>query len=184
MPPDRQVIVGLGNPGEDYADTRHNIGQGVLDHLATRLSTRFRRRGSAVVAETAGPGGTLFLAKPRAFMNVIGPSIARLLRVLALDPSGLILVYDDLDLPFGRVRVRHRGSHGGHNGVRSALAALGTNEVRRVRVGIGRPESRDPDTVADWVLTRFTREEREALPDVLARAAEAALGLTGTPAAR
>jgi PTH1 family peptidyl-tRNA hydrolase len=169
------VVVGLGNPGPTYRDTRHNVGQAVTDRLAERLGGHFHPRGPAMVAEAAGPEAPLYLAKPTGFMNVIGPGVARLLGDLGLDPAALIMVYDDLDLPFGTVRVRHRGRHGGHNGVRSVLEALETEEVRRVKVGIGRPASREE--VSDWVLTGFTAEEREALPDVIERAADAALEL-------
>jgi PTH1 family peptidyl-tRNA hydrolase len=170
-----QVVVGLGNPGPEYRETRHNVGQAVLDRLASRLGVRFRIRGPAALAETEWQGARVYLAKPIAFMNVAGPSVARLLRLLALDPTALILVYDDLDLPFGRIRIRHKGRHGGHNGVRSVLDTLGTDAVRRVKVGVGRPTARDE--VVDWVLSGFTPEEREALPAILDRAADAALEL-------
>ena len=182
-PPQRpQLIAGLGNPGPEYRSTRHNIGQIVVEHLAHRLHGRFRVRGPAVVAEVTWEGAPLYLAKPIAFMNVVGPSIVRLLQGLALDASALTLVYDDLDLAFGKVRGRHRGRHGGHNGVRSVIAALGTDEVRRVKVGIGRPTARED--VVDWVLTNFTAEERAALPAIVERAAGAALELAVTAANR
>jgi len=168
-----QVVVGLGNPGPAYRDTRHNIGQAVVDRLAERLHGRFRLRGPAQVAEIGGAGEPFYLAKPLAFMNVVGPSAARLLDLLGLDPSALIVVYDDIDLPFGRVRVRHQGRHGGHNGVRSLIESLGTEGIRRVKVGVGRPATRDE--VVDWVLTGFLPDELEALPQVIERAADAVL---------
>lgn len=175
--PRPQVIVGLGNPGPDYRETRHNVGQAVLDRLAARLGVRFRVRvrGPAALAEGEWGGTRLCLAKPVAFMNVIGPSVARLLRTLDLDPAALIVVHDDLDLAFGRVRVRQKGRHGGHNGVRSVIEALGTEGFRRVKVGIGRPASKED--VVDWVLSRFTSEEHRALPPLLERAADAAIEL-------
>lgn len=175
-----QVIVGLGNRGPGYRETRHNVGQMVLDRLAARLEVRFQRSGAAVLADTRWGGEPLYLAKPVGVMNVIGASVARLLGHLALDPSALILVHDDLDLPFGRVRLRHRGRHGGHNGVRSVIGALGTEDFRRVKVGVGRPPTRDE--IVDWVLTRFTPDECQALPAVLEAAAESALSLVGAKA--
>ena len=169
------VIVGLGNPGPTYADTRHNLGQRVIDHLAARLGARFRLVGSAHVAEARVEGRTLHLAKLLSFMNVSGPPLARLLRLLATTPARLVVVYDDLDLPFGTVRVRQKGRHGGHRGMLSVLQTLGTEEVRRVKIGVGRPGTRAE--VVDWVLTPFSQEEREALDGIIERAAEAALSL-------
>ncbi len=175
MPEGPQLAVGLGNPGPAYRHTRHNVGQAVLDRLAERLGHRFRLRGPAALAEAEWGGDRLYLAKPVAFMNAAGPAVARLLRELRLDAAALVVVHDDLDLPFGRVRMRHRGGHGGHNGVRSLIETLGTEEFRRVKVGIGRPGTKEE--VVDWVLTEFTGEERVALPEVLERAAQAVLEL-------
>jgi peptidyl-tRNA hydrolase, PTH1 family len=175
-----RVIVGLGNPGPGYRDTRHNVGHRVVERLAERLNARFRLRGPAHVAEAVCEGSRLHLAKVVSFMNVSGPPVARLLRLLDATPAALVVVYDDLDLPFGTVRTRLRGRHGGHHGMESILTTLGTQEVRRVKVGVGRPATRDD--VVDWVLTAFSDEEREAFPVVLERAADAALGLAaGVP---
>lgn len=175
-----QLVVGLGNPGPEYRDTRHNVGQLVVDELGRRLAARFRVRGPAAMAEATWAGETVHLAKPLSFMNLVGPGVARLLRRLDLGPAALLVVHDDLDLPLGRVRVRHQGRPGGHNGVRSVIEALGTEAFRRVKVGIGRPGTRDE--VVDWVLTPFTREEREVVPAVVARAADLVLDLlAGAP---
>src|SRR5262245_40985803 len=175
-----QVIVGLGNPGVAYRDTRHNLGHRVVELLADRLDARFRRRGQAHVAEAAWHGARLHLAKVLSFMNLSGPPVARLLRLLDATAAQLVVVYDDLDLPFGTVRVRQRGRHGGHHGMESILTTLGTQEVRRGKIGVGRPATRDE--VVDWVLTPFSDAEWEGLPWVLERAALAALGLAaGTP---
>jgi PTH1 family peptidyl-tRNA hydrolase len=170
-----RVIVGLGNPGSEYRETRHNVGHQVVELLAERFDARFRRRGPAHLAEAEWHGAPLHLAKVVSFMNVSGPPVARLLRLLDAMPAALVVVYDDLDLPFGTVRTRQRGRHGGHHGMESVLTTLGTQEIRRVKVGVGRPATRDE--VVDWVLTPFSDEEREALPGVLERAADAALGL-------
>jgi PTH1 family peptidyl-tRNA hydrolase len=181
--PDRaaQVVVGLGNPGPEYRHTRHNLGHRVVDLLAEHLQGRFRARGPATVAEVAWQGTALFLAKPFAYMNVVGPAVTRLLRILDLTPTALIIVHDDLDLPFGRIRVRHQGRSGGHNGVRSLIAALGTEAFRRVKIGVGRPGTRDE--VVDWlVATPFTQDEEEALPEIVERAADATLGLVAARA--
>ena len=175
-----RVIVGLGNPGSEYRETRHNVGHRVVEALAKRLDGRFRLRGPAHVAEAVWQGVPLHLAKLVSFMNVSGPPLARLLRLLDATPDQLVVVHDDLDLPFGTVRMRQRGRHGGHHGMESIVATLGTQEVRRVKIGVGRPATRDE--VVDWVLTRFSDEEREALPQVIERAANAALVLaTGAP---
>ena len=172
-----RVIVGLGNPGSKYRETRHNVGHRVVEELAGRLDGRFRLRGPAHVAEAVWQGVPLRLAKLVSFMNVSGPPLARLLRLLDATPDQLVVVHDDLDLPFGTVRTRQRGRHGGHHGMESILATLGTQEVRRVKIGVGRPATRDE--IVDWVLTRFSDEEREALPGVIERAADAALRLAG-----
>ena len=170
-----RVIVGLGNPGPEYHETRHNLGHMVVEELARRLDARFRLRGPAQVAEALSGGMPLHLAKLVSFMNVSGPPLARLLRLLDVDPRRLVVVYDDLDLPFGTVRSRLRGRYGGHHGMESILTTLGTQEVRRVKIGVGRPETRGE--IVDWVLTPFSAEERDALPAVIARAADAAVAL-------
>jgi PTH1 family peptidyl-tRNA hydrolase len=170
-----RLIVGLGNPGAEYQETRHNVGQRVVEHLAHRLGGRFRLRGPAQVAEVAWEGAPLCLAKLVTFMNVSGPPLARLLRLLETDVRRLVVVYDEIDLPFGTVRTRQRGRSAGHRGMASILQALGTEEVRRVKVGVGRPDSKE--AVPDWVLAPFEPDERDALPAVVERAADAALGL-------
>jgi PTH1 family peptidyl-tRNA hydrolase len=170
-----RLIVGLGNPGPAYAATRHNVGHMVLDRLAERLGARFGLRGPAHVATTEWGGRPLHLAKLVSFMNVSGPPLARLLRLLGAEPRDLVLVHDDLDLPFGTVRVRHRGRAGGHHGLESVLRTLDTQEIRRVKVGVGRPATRG--TVEEWVLAPFEPEEQAALPAVLEQAADKALRL-------
>ncbi|HEY7602267.1 MAG TPA: aminoacyl-tRNA hydrolase [Methylomirabilota bacterium] len=175
-----RVIVGLGNPGPEYRETRHNLGHRVVEELAERLKARFRLQGPAHVAEAVWQDAPLYLAKLVSFMNVSGPPVARLLRLLDATPDQLVVVYDDLDLPFGTVRTRRRGRYGGHRGMESILTTLGTQEVRRVKIGVGRPASRDQ--VVDWVLTSFSDEERDALPGVIQRASDAALALSGAAA--
>ncbi len=164
-----QAVVGLGNPGPEYKGTRHNVGQRVVDHLARTLKKRWSREGASQVARAQWRGEPLYLIKPGSFMNVTGPAVERLCRRLGLDPADLILVYDDIDLPLGKVRVRMKGSHGGHKGVRSIIETLGTAELRRIKVGIGRPG--DKDEVVDHVLSPFLPDE---LPLIEAASDEAA----------
>jgi PTH1 family peptidyl-tRNA hydrolase len=175
------VVVGLGNPGPEYQDTRHNVGQRVLDHLAREAFRDVpwqRQRGWAACAGR-WRGETITLIKPRAFMNESGPVVARALREHRADHHDLILVYDDIDLPLGAVRVRMKGSAGGHNGVRSVIAALGTTDIRRVKVGIGRPAHKA--AVPDHVLTGFEPDELPAVEAAVAEAAQRVLNLLHTP---
>ena len=169
------VVAGLGNPGPKYQGTRHNVGQRVLDHLALTLRAGWREDGRARVARGRWRDETVHLIKPQSFMNVAGGAVAAALRRLHADPADLIVVYDDIDLPLGTVRVRIRGSHGGHNGVRSIIETLGTSEIRRVKIGIGRPE-RKAD-VADHVLDRFQPQEVTIIEEAVALAAGRVLQL-------
>ena len=169
------AVVGLGNPGPEYRDTRHNVGQRVLDHLAKTLKKAWRHDGRAMIARAAWRGEPLHLIKPISFMNVTGPVVADALRRVDADARELILVYDDIDLPLGTVRVRMKGSAGGHNGVRSVIEALGTDDIRRVKIGIGRPEQRRD--VADHVLSVFDAAEAEEVDRAVAEAAEKVLAL-------
>lgn len=177
-----QAIIGLGNPGPEYRDTRHNVGARVLDGIARALHARFTREGGHLVAAARRHGEPVHLVKPQSFMNESGSPVARLARRLHLGPADLIVVFDDLDLPLGTVRVRMKGSAGGHNGVRSLVEALGTDAVRRVKVGIGRPappagSGRRREDVVDHVLSPFYPEEHEAVQAACEEAVEQALKL-------
>lgn len=177
---DTWLIVGLGNPGPRYELTRHNVGQLVLDELADRRGESFRaHKANARVAETwLRPGGPkLVLAKPNSFMNVSGGPVAGLARFYGVEPSHVVVVHDELDIPFDTIRLKIGGGHGGHNGVRDVAKALDTAEFPRVRVGIGRPPGRQD--AADWVLDPFSGAERRELPLVLADAADAVELLVG-----
>jgi PTH1 family peptidyl-tRNA hydrolase len=164
------VVVGLGNPGPEYERTRHNVGQRVLDVLASRLRGRWERVAESHTASVRWRGDTVYLVKPRSFMNVSGPAVRGVLRKLGAEPTDLILVYDDIDLPLGTVRVRMSGSAGGHNGVRSLIDALGTEQMRRVKVGIGRPEHKRH--VPDHVLSGFEPDEEPIVTEAVERAAD------------
>jgi PTH1 family peptidyl-tRNA hydrolase len=171
---DSWLVVGLGNPGPGYAGNRHNVGQMALVQLADRASATFKNhRANASVAEgrsfAAGP--RLVLAKPNTFMNVSGGPVAALMRFYKIDPAHLIVLHDELDIPFDAVRLKHGGGHGGHNGIRDIMESIGTGDFTRVRIGIGRPPGRQP--AADFVLRDFTADERAALPNMLEDAADA-----------
>jgi PTH1 family peptidyl-tRNA hydrolase len=173
------VVVGLGNPTPEYRGTRHNVGHRVVDLLAERFRRAWRRDGPTLIARGQWRGEPVALIKPEAFMNVSGPVVAAALRRQDADATDLILVYDDIDLPLGTVRVRLKGSHGGHNGVRSVLEALGTEEVRRVKVGVGRPDSKAD--IPDHVLTPFLADELPILDKAVELAADRTLELLGRP---
>lgn len=170
------IIAGLGNPGQEYAGTRHNVGFMVVDALARRLGietggVRFRARAGS----GSFHGRQLTLLKPRTYMNLSGESVGSCLNTLRLGPESLIVVHDDLDLAEGRVLIKTRGGDGGHRGIRSIIDALETDEFVRVRVGIGRPPAGvDP---VDWVLTAWEPEEREKFEEAVTRAAEAVLAI-------
>lgn len=174
-----QAVVGLGNPGSQYINTRHNVGQRVVDLLARRLETRFAREGGHHVARAEWQGEALYLFKPSSFMNVCGPAVARLARRHQLTPPDLVIVFDDLDLPLGKVRARLKGSAGGHNGVRSLIDAFGTDALRRVKVGIGRPAppGRERELVVDHVLSPFYPDELSTVDAACDAAADLALQL-------
>jgi len=170
----RWLVVGLGNPGPGYSGNRHNVGHMALAVLADRASARFKNhKTSADVAEgrsfAAGP--KLVFAKPSTFMNVSGGPVAELLRFYKIEPARLIVLHDELDIPFDSVRLKFGGGHGGHNGLRDIIARIGTGDFTRVRIGIGRPPGRQP--AADYVLRDFSGEERELLSNVLVDAADA-----------
>jgi PTH1 family peptidyl-tRNA hydrolase len=168
------VVVGLGNPGPDYAGNRHNVGQMVLDELASRMGATFKKHKTPnqVAEGRLVPGGTrLVLAKPGSFMNTSGGPVSSVLGFYSATPADLVVVHDELDLPFDTVRLKGSGGHGGHNGLRDIIKATGTNEFMRVRVGIGRtPGRQDP---ADYVLRDFSAAEKKTLPILLADAADA-----------
>lgn len=168
------LVVGLGNPGAQYAGNRHNVGQMVADELASRIGATFKshKTTSRVAEGFLGPGRPkLVLAKPNSYMNTSGGPVSALLKFYSLDVDRLIVVHDELDIPFDTVRLKRGGGHGGHNGLRDIQKAAGSPEFTRVRVGIGRPPGRMD--AADYVLRDFAGAEREALPNLLADAADA-----------
>ena len=166
------LIVGLGNPGEQYADNRHNLGFMVADELARRgRGSAAREKFGAALSEVTIAGKRLLLCKPLEFMNVSGQAVARVAGFWKIGLGDTIVVHDELDLPFERLKLGAGGGPGGHNGIKSIISALGDPGFARVRVGIGRPApGRDP---ADWVLSNFSRAEAATLPELIGRAADA-----------
>jgi len=174
------LVVGLGNPGVRYEATRHNVGQMVIAELAARRGESLRaHKSNARVSETwLRPGAAkLVLATPNSFMNVSGGPVSQLARFYDVPPERIVLVHDELDIPYDRNRLKVGGGHGGHNGVRDVARALATPNFPRVRAGIGRPPGRqDP---ADWVLAPFGSTERETLPIFVSDVADAVEQLVG-----
>jgi peptidyl-tRNA hydrolase, PTH1 family len=173
------LIIGLGNPGGEYASNRHNVGYWTVNRLGRRLGIDVKKHsGLASVGEGQYQGRRLVLAKPRTFMNLSGNAVRELVKRYRLDPSQAVVVYDDLDLPVGKVRIRARGGHGGNNGLKSVVGQLGTQDFPRVRIGIGRPvvngePSYAPDVIGDWVLSDPTPADRELLDAAVARVQDA-----------
>ncbi|MGH3301825.1 MAG: aminoacyl-tRNA hydrolase [Streptosporangiaceae bacterium] len=167
------LIVGLGNPGPQYARNRHNVGFLVVDVLAERAGVRFKRdRSRAQVAIGRLAGVPVILAKPMTSMNASGRPVAALRAFYKLPGDRIVVIHDELDIPFGDARLKLGGGDNGHNGLRSVTAALGSRDYYRIRIGIGRPPGRmDP---ADFVLRDFAAAERGVLPDILSRSADAA----------
>ena len=184
-----RLVVGLGNPGAEYRGTRHNVGVWCIERLAERHGVKLTRDQRVWRATIEVDGRPLHLASPRSYYNASGPAVASELRRLRLARTELLVVYDEIDLPVARVRMRPHGGHGGNNGMRSILDALGGGDFARIRIGIDRPYDpdpddpdgehsrgrpvRDPDRVADWVLSRPSPGQRADLDAAVAAAADA-----------
>ncbi len=167
------LVVGLGNPGENYARTRHNVGFMVADVLAARLGSKFKthKRSGAEIVTGRLAGHAVVLAKPRCYMNESGRQVGPLAKFYSVPPADIIVVHDELDIDFGRIRLKLGGGEGGHNGLRSIATVLGTKDFQRVRIGIGRPPGRkDP---AAFVLENFSAPERPEVPAICEQAADA-----------
>lgn len=167
------LVVGLGNPGPQYARTRHNVGFMVADLLAARIGAAFsvhKKSGAEIVTGLLG-GHRVVLAKPRTYMNESGRQVGPLAAFYSVPPADVVVVHDELDIAFGKIRLKLGGGEGGHNGLRSVANALGTKEFQRVRIGIGRPPGRkDP---AAFVLEPFSARERDEVPTICEQAADA-----------
>ena len=170
---DPLLVVGLGNPGPRYETTRHNVGFMVADILAARLGTGFKvhKKSGAEVATGRLGGRSVVLAKPRVYMNESGRQVGPLANFYSVAPADVIVIHDELDIDFGRIRLKLGGGEGGHNGLRSVASALSSKDFHRVRIGIGRPPGRkDP---AAYVLENFSSAERTEVPTILEQAADA-----------
>lgn len=158
------LLVGLGNPGPQYDKTRHNVGFDLIDRLSEQWKIPVDQKGPAFLFGTGDFSDCpVALVKPLTFMNRSGAAVARLLREEEFEPAQTLIVYDEVQLPLGRIRLRKRGSHGGHNGLRSVIASVGSEEIPRLRIGIGEPRG----DMVDYVLSRFSSQERETIDDAL-----------------
>lgn len=167
-----RLVVGLGNPGSRYENTRHNIGFRVIDRLAERLGMSITRsRFKALYDKGRIEGREVILVKPQSFMNLSGDPVRALADYFDIETREILVVYDEIDLVFGRMKVVAKGGHGGHNGVRSLIDILKQKEFPRLRMGVGRPDPRIE--VSDWVLGRFSEEEKESLDPFIDRAVDA-----------
>lgn len=167
------LVVGLGNPGPNYAKTRHNLGFMVADILAERIGSGFKVHKKSGAEVTTGRLGNraVVLAKPRVYMNESGRQVGPLANFYSVAPADVVVLHDELDIDFGRIRLKLGGGEGGHNGLRSVAAALGTKDFQRVRIGVGRPPGRkDP---AAYVLETFSTVERPEVPTICEQAADA-----------
>ncbi len=160
-----RLVVGLGNPGPEYDGTRHNVGFELVDRLAAERDLKWKR-DRKFRSKIASANASLVLTKPLTYMNLSGNAVARLQRFHKLDPDQILVVYDDVDLPIGRIRFRPEGSAGGHNGIKSLIEYLGTKEFPRLKIGIGSAGGRGE--MVGHVLGKFSQEEREELEKVLA----------------
>ena len=168
------LIAGLGNPGPGYSRNRHNVGQMVLDELAARIGGNFKTHKvrAQILEGRLGPGGPrVVLAKPLSYMNVSGGPVSGLATFYSVDPAHVVVVHDEIDIPFNTVKLKLGGGEGGHNGLRDISKALATKDYLRVRVGVGRPQGR-MDT-ADYVLRDFSTTEKKELPFLVDEAADA-----------
>ena len=171
------LIVGLGNPGREYEKTRHNAGFRALDILADKLGCKVdKAKFQGMYGQVTHKGRKLLLLKPLTYMNLSGRSVLQLSAFFHVPPQNIIVLFDDISLEPGRLRIRKDGSAGGHNGIKSIIAELGSQDFPRVKIGVGAKPHPDFD-LADWVLSAFSAQEEKALQPALERAADAALAI-------
>src|SRR5690625_4396802 len=175
-----KCIVGLGNPGRKYKDTRHNVGFMVIEELRERHKWKLNQsKFNGKYAMEMLNGEKVILLQPQTYMNLSGEAIRPLMNYFNIDLDDLIVIYDDLDLPTGKIRLRQKGGHGGHNGIRSTIDHLGTKEFKRIRIGVGRPVDQMP--VVNYVLGKFPKEEEENVTFSINLAADACEAWVTTP---
>ena len=169
------MIVGLGNPGKEYEKTRHNVGFRSVELLAGQLRTKIDKvKFKALTRMVNHQGKKILLVEPQTFMNLSGAAVSALATYYKVKPDHILVIFDDISLPVGRIRIRRDGSAGGHNGIKSIIQSLGTDQFPRVKVGVGAKPHPDYD-LADWVLSKFSAQEEKALAPALENAASAAL---------
>lgn len=169
------LVVGLGNPGREYESTRHNCGFRAIDILAEKLGCRMdKAKFRGLYGQTSFNGNKVFLLKPQTYMNLSGKSVLQLSAFFRIPPQQIIVMFDDISLQPGRLRIRSDGSAGGHNGIKSIIAELGSQDFPRVKIGVGAKPHPEMD-LADWVLSTFTANEEKSLVPALQRAADAAI---------
>ena len=155
------LVVGLGNPGDEYQNTRHNVGFDAADLLHKKFGgTSFRLKHKALISECKIGGKRVMLAKPQTYMNLSGEAVAEIVRFYKIKTENIIVIFDDISLDVGKIRIRREGSHGGHNGMKNISERLSTNAILRIKVGIGKKPHPDYD-LKDWVLGRFSAEDME-----------------------
>jgi PTH1 family peptidyl-tRNA hydrolase len=167
------LVVGLGNPGKEYEGTRHNIGRAVVSAMVDDAAVPLKTKADAALWSVKRGAHPVFLMKPNTFMNASGAAVAPFMKMKKVAPAWLIVVHDELDLPFGEVRVSKNSSAAGHNGVQSIIDALSTQEFTRVRIGVGRSAEIPSDK---YVLARFTADEKKTLPEIIEKAKDAVEG--------
>lgn len=170
-----KLIVGLGNPGKEYASTRHNIGFMVIDQLSQELNIKVDKiKFKSVIGEGFINTEKVVLAKPQTFMNLSGQAVLDMVQWYKLSPEDILVIYDDLDIPGGKLRLRMKGSAGGHNGMKSIIYLVQSEDIPRLRVGIGRPQNQKMQT-ADYVLGRFSNEETVTMAEAVEKASKAVI---------
>ncbi|MCI0182616.1 aminoacyl-tRNA hydrolase [Sulfoacidibacillus ferrooxidans] len=177
-----KLIVGLGNPGKEYQKTRHNVGFWSIEQISEELHVATpKEKWRSLVSESMVHGERVYLVRPLTYMNVSGEAVRAAMDFLKLDRPNeqLLVIYDDMDLPVGKIRLREKGSSGGHNGIKSIISHLGTQEFPRIRIGVGHPSGDVP--IVDYVLSRFAKAELPLVGDAVVRSAEAAIEFCKTP---
>ena len=177
-----KLIAGLGNPGKEYAETRHNSGFMAIDRLASKAGASIStQKWNALTAVTRIEGQPVLLMKPLTYMNESGSAVSQAVSYYKIDPSDILIIHDDMDLPVGSVRIRKKGSAGGQKGMKSIISALGTDELARIRIGVGHSRRGDHDVVPDWVLSPVAKADREVFETALNASADAAYAWVSEP---
>lgn len=175
-----KLIVGLGNPGRQYEETRHNVGFKVIDELSTRLQIPLdKAKFNGVFGQGSIMGEKVLILKPLTYMNLSGESVRPVMDYFDIDAEDILVIYDELDLPVGKIRLREKGSAGGHNGMKSIIHHLGTQEFKRIRIGVDRPTN--GMKISDYVLGRFIEEEVQEIKEAIQKSADAAEKWLTTP---